>query len=119
MNSPSLDTLKMVALISAALIALWGMFVMGWCAMWRIYVDVPMLLVLSNVVTGIASSITTILVGRTIAQLNQPGDSETTMTQTTQTVVKPKQSPETVQPIEITNSTPIPVTTESQPEGTK
>lgn len=65
------EALKHVALLIAGLIAIWGMFVMGWCAINKIYIDVPMLLVLSNIVTGIASSITTILVGRTIAQLNQ------------------------------------------------
>lgn len=68
------EALKHVALLIAGLIACWGMFVMGWCAMYKIYIDVPMLLVLSNIVTGIASSITTILVGRTIAQLNQPDE---------------------------------------------
>lgn len=61
----------MTALLIAGLTAMWGMFVMGWCAMWKIYVEVPMLLVLSNIVTGIVSCITTLLVGRTIAQLNQ------------------------------------------------
>lgn len=72
--TPSRETLKTLALLIAGLVALWGMFVMGWCAMWKIYVDVPMLLVISNIVTGIVSSITTILVGRTISQLNQQSD---------------------------------------------
>lgn len=67
----SADKIKTLALLVAGLIGTWGMFVMGWCAMFKIYVDTPMLLVLSNIVTGIASSITTILVGRSIAQLNQ------------------------------------------------
>lgn len=89
MPTVSREALKHVALIIAGLIAVWGMFVMGYCAIQKIYIDVPMLLVLSNIVTGIASSITTLLVGRTIAQLNQ-GDTETTMTQQTQTVTKPK-----------------------------
>lgn len=80
MPSATREALKHVALIIAGLIAIWGMFVMGWCAIWKIYVDVPMLLVLSNIVTGIASSITTLLVGRTIAQLNQ-ADGETTINQ--------------------------------------
>jgi hypothetical protein len=65
------DKLKVYCLLIAGLIATWGMFVMGWCTIQKIYIDVPMLLVLSNIVTGIASSITTLLVGRTIAQLNQ------------------------------------------------
>lgn len=86
------EGLKMVAMAIAGLIAMWCSFVMGWCSIAKIYIDVPMLLVLSNIVTGIASCITTVLVGRTMAQLNQPSseNSETTMTQTTQTTVKPK-----------------------------
>lgn len=68
------DKLKIYSLLIAGLVAIWGMFVMGWCTMQKIYIDVPMLLVLSNIVTGIASSITTLLVGRTIAQLNQQSD---------------------------------------------
>ncbi len=72
MTPPTSDNLKLAALLIAGLIALWGMFVMGWCTIFKIYVDVPMLLVLSNLVSGIASSLTTLLVGRTISQLNQP-----------------------------------------------
>ncbi len=64
----------MTALIFSGVIAVWGIFVLGWCTMLKIYVDVPMLLVLSNVVVGIASSLTTLLVGRSIAQLNQQSD---------------------------------------------
>ncbi len=75
------DTLKLAALLIAGLIALWGMFVMGWCTIFKIYVDVPMLLVLSNLVSGIASSLTTLLVGRTISQLNQPDKNGGTQTQ--------------------------------------
>lgn len=68
------EPLKMVALLISGLTATWGMFVMGWCAIWKIYIDVPMLLVLSNIVTGIVSCITTLLVGRTISQLNQQSE---------------------------------------------
>lgn len=100
----SREALKHIALVIAGLIAVWGMFVMGWCAIQKIYIDVPMLLVLSNIVTGIASSITTLLVGRTLAQLNQPADGETTMTQTTQTVTKPKISADDIPvPVKIAN----------------
>ena len=84
------DRLKMVALYVSGMVVLWGMFVMGWCAMRQIYIDVPMLLVLSNIVTGIVSCITTLLVGRTIAQLNQGSETETTVRQTTETVTVPK-----------------------------
>jgi hypothetical protein len=66
---------------------------MGWCTIAKIYIDVPMLLVLSNIVTGIVSCITTVLVGRTLAQLNQGGgESETTIKQTTETVTVPRPS---------------------------
>lgn len=68
------DKLKLYSLLVAGLVALGGMFVMGYCTMAKIYIDVPMLLVLSNIVTGLTSCITTILVGRTIAQLNQQSD---------------------------------------------
>lgn len=90
MPTKSSETLKHIALLIAGLIAVWGMFVMGWCSIRSIYIDVPMLLVLSNIVTGIASSITTLLVGRTLAQLNQPADSDTTVRQTTEVVTTPK-----------------------------
>lgn len=86
----SREALKHVALCIAGLIVLWCVFVLGWCAIFKIYIDVPMLLVLSNLAMGVASSITTLLVGRTLSQLNQSGDTETTMTQTTETVTKPK-----------------------------
>lgn len=91
MPTLSREALKHVALIIAGAIAMWCAFVLGWCAWWKIYVDVPMLLVLSNLVTGIVSAITTLLVGRTLAQLNS-AEGDTTMTQTTQTVTKPKAS---------------------------
>lgn len=68
------DKLKNYAMWIAGVVAMWGMFVMGWCTIRQTYIDVPMLLVLSNIVTGIMSCITTILVGRTIAQLNQQSD---------------------------------------------
>lgn len=90
MPTASREALKHIALCIAGLIAVWGAFVMGWCAIKSIYIDVPMLLVLSNLVMGIASSITTLLVGRTLAQLNQSGDSDTTIKQTTETLTTPK-----------------------------
>ncbi len=68
------DKLKMVALLMSGLVAVWGMFVMGWCAMWKIYVDTPLLMALSNILSGIGGALTTILVGRNIAQLNQPDE---------------------------------------------
>lgn len=90
MKLPPNDKLKLYSLLIAGVVALWCVFVMGWCTITRVYIDVPMLLVLSNLVMGIVSCITTVLVGRTLAQLNQPGDSETTVRQTTETVTTPK-----------------------------
>lgn len=92
MPTQSREALKHIALCIAGVIAVWVAFVLGWCAIQKIYIDVPMLLVLSNLLMGLASSITTLLVGRTLAQLNQPADSETTISQTTQTLIKPKES---------------------------
>lgn len=90
MKLPPNDKLKIYAMFIAGLVAIWCVFVLGWCTMMKIYIDVPMLLVLSTLATGIISCITTVLVGRTLAQLNQAGDSETTVRQTTETVTTPK-----------------------------
>lgn len=89
-----LERLKVFALCIAGLIAAWFAFIIGWCTMWKIYIEIPVLFVLSNAVTGITSCITTILVGRTLAQLNQGADTETTTTQETRTVTKPKPDPD-------------------------
>lgn len=106
------DKLKTFAMCIAGLIALWCAFIIGWCTMWKIYIEVPVLFVLSNTITGIASCITTVLVGRTMAQLNQPADSETTMTQKVETVTQIK--PIIAPPVQPT-SEPAPVST--QPES--
>ncbi len=107
------DRLKMTALMISGLVVLWGMFVMGWCSIRQIYIDVPMLLVLSNIVTGIVSCITTLLVGRTVAQLNQSADSETTVRQTTETVVTPKST--LPGNLEVTKQPEVAVIKEEQP----
>jgi hypothetical protein len=65
---------RYVALYFTGIVALMGMFVFVWCAMWKIYIDVPMLLVLSNVTIAAVSSFTTLLTGRTVSQLNQQSD---------------------------------------------
>jgi hypothetical protein len=49
-------------------------FALMWCAMFKIYIDVPQLMALSNILSGIGGALTTILVGRSIAQLNQPDE---------------------------------------------
>lgn len=66
--------IQITALYFTGLIALVGMFTFCWCGICKIYLDVPMLLVLSNVTVGAVSSFTTLLTGRTIAQLNQQSD---------------------------------------------
>jgi hypothetical protein len=63
--------IQLTALYFTGLIALIGMVTFCLCGIWKIYLDVPLLLVLSNVTIGAASSFTTLLTGRTISQLNQ------------------------------------------------
>jgi hypothetical protein len=94
------------------------MGVMGWCALKSIYIDVPLLVIVSNIVTGIISSITTLLVGRTLSQLNQSADTETTVRQTTETVTVPK-TPKPTEPQEVivTNKPSDPVPVETQLES--
>jgi hypothetical protein len=66
--------IQLIALYFTGAIAIIGMTTFCWCAIWKIYLDVPMLLVLSNVTVGSVSSFTTLLTGRTVAQLNQNSD---------------------------------------------
>jgi len=66
--------LQITALWFTGIVALMGMATFCWCGIWKIYLDVPQLLVLSNVTVGAVSSFTTLLTGRTIAQLNQQSD---------------------------------------------
>lgn len=88
------DRLKFWSLGIAGLVAVGGMFVMGYCTMFKIYIDVPMLLVLSNIVTGIVSCVTTVLVGRTISQLNQQSDvTNKPLVDNTQTEPEPESKP--------------------------
>lgn len=89
MNPQKPTTIQVIAVVSSSLIALLLAFAIMWCAIWKIYVEPTMLMLIGTVVGGIGGALTTILVGRSISQLNQP-DGETTMTQTTQTVIKPK-----------------------------
>lgn len=110
------ERLKQFALAIAGLVAMWCAFIIGWCTMWKIYVEIPVLFVLSNTVTGITSCITTILVGRTLAQLNQGADSETTMTQTTQTVTKPKLNTDNG-PLVVTKQPEVALAEEPKPES--
>ena len=66
------NIVQVIAVIAAGVIA-WAMaFALMWCAMWKIYIDTPQLMAISNILSGIGGALTTILVGRSISQLNQP-----------------------------------------------
>jgi hypothetical protein len=65
---------QIIAVISAGVISAMLAWALMWCAMWKIYIDVPLLMALSNILSGIGGAITTILVGRSISQLNQPDE---------------------------------------------
>jgi hypothetical protein len=93
-------TVQVIAVIAGSVIAGIGMFALMWCAIWRLYIDSPLLISISNITSGVAGALTTILVGRSISQLNQPD-------QPIQTEIK--QPPDK----------PVPVAVETQkPEGT-
>lgn len=68
------NMIQVTALYFTGIIALMGMFVLGWCAVWKIYIAPVMMIVLSNITVAAVSSFTTLLVGRTVAQLNQNSD---------------------------------------------
>jgi hypothetical protein len=71
---PANDAIRMTALWFTGAIALIGMCVFGWCAIKSTYIDVPMLLVLSNATFAAVGAFTVLLTGRTVAQLNQNSD---------------------------------------------
>ena len=66
------NTVQIVAVIAAGVIAWMLAWALMWCAMFKIYIDVPQLMAISNILSGIGGALTTILVGRSISQLNQP-----------------------------------------------
>ena len=68
------NTVQVFAVIFAGVVAWMLAFALMWCAMFKIYIDVPQLMALSNILSGIGGALTTILVGRSIAQLNQPDE---------------------------------------------
>lgn len=67
-------SIQLTALWFTGVIAVLGMVIFGWCAIWKIYIDVPMMLVLSNITIAAVSAFTTLLTGRSVAQLNQQSD---------------------------------------------
>lgn len=67
-------SVQLTALWFTGIISVLGMVIFGWCAIWKIYIDVPMMLVLSNITIAAVSAFTTLLTGRSVAQLNQQSD---------------------------------------------
>ncbi len=66
------NIVQVCAVIAAGVVAWMLAWALMWCAMFKIYIDVPQLMAISNILSGIGGALTTILVGRSIAQLNQP-----------------------------------------------
>jgi hypothetical protein len=75
-------SVQLIAVVSVGIMAITLTFAVTWCAVFKIYIDAPMLMLISALLGGIAGSLTTILVGRSISQLNQPDEPiQTTITQ--------------------------------------
>ena len=67
-------SVQVIAVTAGSIIAGLGIAALGWCAIWKIFIDAPLLISISNITSGVAGALTTILVGRSIAQLNQPDE---------------------------------------------
>lgn len=67
-------SIQLLALWFTGVLAILGMGTFCYCGIRSIYLDVPMLLVLSNITVGCSSAFAVLLTGRTIAQLNQQSD---------------------------------------------
>jgi hypothetical protein len=65
---------QVIAVVGAVILAALLAFALMWCAIWKIYIDTPLLMAISTILGGIGGAITTILVGRSISQLNQPDE---------------------------------------------
>lgn len=89
MNSKP-NAIQIIVVFAIGVLSLIGLGTLCWCAIFKIYIEPTMMISLNGLTFGLAGSLTTLLVGRTVQQLNQSSDTETTMTQTTQTVIKPK-----------------------------
>jgi len=91
--NPKPSVVQVSAVIAAGGIAWMLTWALMWCAMFKIYIDVPQLMAISNILSGIGGALTTILVGRSISQLNQPdpppNGSVTTATVTSSTSQTP------------------------------
>jgi hypothetical protein len=80
-------SVQLVAVMAASLIAVTMAYSLMWCAIWKVYIDTPLLMAISNILSGIGGALTTILVGRSLAQLNQPDEPLQTQ------IVQPKDKP--------------------------
>ncbi len=85
MNGPTAtqrpNIVQVFAVVAAGIIAWMLAFALVWCAMWKIYIDVPQLMAISNILSGVSGALTTILVGKSIAQLNHPDEPIPTLIQ--------------------------------------
>lgn len=63
---------QLIAVVSSSLIGLTLAFAIMWCAIWKIYIEPTMLMLIGTVLGGIGGALTTILVGRSLSQLNHP-----------------------------------------------
>ncbi len=75
------NIVQVFAVVAAGIIAWMLAFASVWCAMWKIYIDVPQLMAISNILSGVSGALTTILVGKSIAQLNHPDEPIPTLIQ--------------------------------------
>lgn len=83
----------LVACVTGAL-ALIGLNYLCIYALYKIYVDPLILMVISNITVAAVSSLTTLLVGRTVSQLIQPPPDEPMKTE----IVNPPDQPVPVVP---------------------
>jgi peptidoglycan biosynthesis protein MviN/MurJ (putative lipid II flippase) len=92
------NIVQICAVGGAVLIAGMLAFALMWCAMYKIYIDVPQLMAISTILGGIGGALTTILVGRSISQLNQPPATNGSTVSVTTTSESDKNPTVTVEP---------------------
>lgn len=68
------NIIQIIICVAIAFLSLIGLATFCWCAIARIYIDVPLMTVLNSIVSALIGSLTTLLVGRTVQQLNQNSD---------------------------------------------
>lgn len=72
------NTIQVLVVLSIALLSMVGMTTLCLCAFWKIYIEPVMMIALNSLTCGLAGSLTTLLVGRTVSQLNQNSDVKNT-----------------------------------------